>query len=82
MTYPIILPDGFFPFDKIWCDSLDIDTNDDPKLYNWHYFKGIREKKKKNGFVVYRSSVRWAADMNTRAEGLKKNILYILGKQN
>lgn len=36
---------------------------------------------KENGFVVYHSSVSWAADVNKRAEDLKKNILKILEKE-
>jgi triacylglycerol lipase len=37
---------------------------------------------KENGFTVYHSSVSWAADVNTRAEDLKKNILKTLEKEN
>jgi triacylglycerol lipase len=82
MTFPIILAHGVCRFDKVWCDSLNIDNNDDPKLDNLHYFKGIRTMLKESGFVVYHSSVSWAADVNTRAEDLRKNILKILEKQN
>jgi triacylglycerol lipase len=82
VTFPIVLAHGVCRFDKVWSDSLGVDNNDDPKLDNIHYFKGIRTMLKKNGFTVYHSSVRWAADVNTRAEDLKKNILKILEKEN
>ena len=36
---------------------------------------------KENGFVVYHSSVSWAADVNTRAEDLKENVLSVLKKE-
>ena len=78
MTYPLILAHGVCRFDKVWCDSMNIDNNDDPKLDNLHYFKGIRTILKKNGFVVYHSSVSWAANVNTRAEDLKSNVLAVL----
>ena len=78
MAFPIILAHGVCRFDKVWCDSLDIDNNDDPKLDNMHYFKGVRTMLKQNGFTAYHSSVSWAADVNTRAEDLRKNILKIL----
>jgi len=81
MTFPIILAHGVCRFDKVWSDSLNIDNNDDPKLDNIHYFKGIRTMLKENGFIVYHSSVSWAADVNTRAEDLRKNILKILEKE-
>ena len=81
MTYPIILAHGVCRFDKVWCDSLNIDNNDDPKLDNLHYFKGVRTLLKENGFVVYHSSVSWAADVNTRAEDLKGNVLAVLKKE-
>jgi triacylglycerol esterase/lipase EstA (alpha/beta hydrolase family) len=35
----------------------------------------------KNDFIVYHSSVSWAADVNTRASDLRKNILDILKKE-
>ena len=82
MTFPIILAHGVCRFDKVWSDSLNIDNNDDAKLDNLHYFKGIRTMLKENEFVVYHSSVSWASDVDTRAEDLKKNVLDILKKEN
>ena len=82
MTFPIILAHGVCRFDKVWSDSLNIDNNDDAKLDNLHYFKGIRTMLKENGFVVYHSSVSWASNVDTRAEDLKKNVLDILKKEN
>ena len=78
MTFPIILAHGVCRFDKIWCDTLNIHNNDDPKLDNLHYFKGIRTMLKKEGFTVFHSNVSWAADVDTRAGDLKGNILKIL----
>jgi triacylglycerol lipase len=60
---------------------LNIDNNDNPELDNLHYFKGVRTMLKANGFVVYHSSVSWAADVNTRAEDLKENVLGVLKKE-
>ena len=82
MTFPIILAHGVCRFDKVWSDSLNIDNNDDAKLDNLHYFKGIRTMLKENGFVVYHSRVSWASDVDTRAENMKKNVLDILKKEN
>jgi triacylglycerol lipase len=61
---------------------MNVDNNDKPEVDNWHYFKGIRTMLQKNGFVVYHSSVSWAADVNKRAEDLKSNITKILEKEN
>lgn len=82
MTYPIILAHGVCRFDKVWSDSLKLDNNDDPKLDNLHYFKGVRSMLKENGFVVYHSSVSWAAEVSTRAEDLRENVLDVLKKEN
>ena len=82
MTFPIILAHGVCRFDKAWADSLNIHNNDDPNLDNLHYFKGIRTLLKENGFVVYHSNVSWAADVNTRAEDLRENVLGVLKKEN
>ena len=81
MTFPIILAHGVCRFDQVWSNSLNIDNTDDSKLDNLHYFKGIRMMLKENGFVVYHSSVSWAADVNTRAQDLKEDILSILNKE-
>lgn len=82
MAFPIILAHGVCRFDKIWSDSLKLDNNDDPKLDNLHYFKGVRSMLKDNGFLVYHSSVSWAADVNTRADDLKENVLDVLKREN
>ena len=78
MTFPIILAHGVCRFDKIWCDSLEINNSDDPKLDNLHYFKGVRTMLKHNGFDSYHSSVSWAADVDTRANDLKENVEEVL----
>ncbi len=44
----------------------------------FHYFRGIASFLRKHGFEVYHSSVSFAADVETRAEELKKEILRIL----
>jgi hypothetical protein len=36
MTFPIVLAHEVCRFDKVWCDSLNIDNNDDPKLDNMY----------------------------------------------
>jgi triacylglycerol lipase len=61
---------------------MSVDNNDKPEVDDWHYFKGIRTMLKRNGFVAYHSSVSWAADVDTRAEDLRKNISNILEKEN
>jgi len=81
MTYPIVLAHGVCRFDKIWSDALDIDNNNDPKLDNLHYFKGLRTKLINHGFSVYHSNVSWAAGVETRADQLRSNILQILEKE-
>lgn len=82
MTFPIVLAHGVCRFDKVWSDILKIHNTDDPKLDNLHYFKGIRTMLMDNDFVVYHSNVSWAADVDTRAEDLRKNITDILQTQN
>ena len=82
MAYPIVLAHGVCRFDKVWGDALDIDNSDDEGHDNLHYFKGIRTMLKKNGFTVYHSNVSWAADVDTRAEDLRKNLVEILEKEN
>ena len=57
--------------------SLSIDNSDDPKLDKRLNFKGVRTMLKQNGFTVYHSSVNWSANINTRAEDLRKDI-YLL----
>jgi hypothetical protein len=61
---------------------MSVDNNDNPEVDDWHYFKGIRTMLKRNGFVVCHSSVSWAADVDTRAEDLRKNISNILEREN
>jgi triacylglycerol lipase len=81
MTFPIILAHGVCRFDKIWCDSLEINNTDDPKLDNLHYFKGIRTMLQRSGLVAYHSNVSWAADVDTRAQDLKENVVDVLQKE-
>jgi triacylglycerol lipase len=81
MTYPIVLAHGVCRFDKIWSDALEIDNNNDPKIDNLHYFKGLRTKLINHGFIVYHSNVGWAAGVETRADQLRDNILQIIEKE-
>ena len=81
MTYPIVLAHGVCRFDKIWTDALELDNNNDPKLDQLHYFKGIRTELMKHGFTVYHSNVGWGAGVETRARELKDNVIQILEKE-
>jgi triacylglycerol lipase len=78
MTYPIVLAHGVCRFDFFWGDFLSTDNNDDPKIDLLHYFKGVRTMFMSKGFAAFHSKVSWAADVNTRAEDLKRNILAVL----
>lgn len=78
MTYPIVLVHGVCRFDVLLNDALNLDNNDDPELDNLHYFKGIRTMLKQKGYIVYHSSVAWAAGVEKRANELKENLLKIL----
>ena len=80
MTYPIILAHGVCRFDILWSDAFQIDNSDDPKLDKRHYFKGIRTMLERKGYAAYHSKVSWAADVDTRAEDLRRNVRKILGK--
>ena len=75
MPYPIVLAHGVCRFDLLWSDSLNLDNNDDPTLDRLHYFKGIRTMLKAKGYSVYHSNVSWAANVDTRAEDLRRNVL-------
>lgn len=46
----------------------------------FHYFKGIASHLKKYHFEVYHTSVSFAADVDTRAKDLKREIIKILEK--
>ncbi|MCB0265163.1 MAG: alpha/beta fold hydrolase [Calditrichaeota bacterium] len=46
----------------------------------FHYFRGIASYLRKHDFEVYHTSVSFAADVETRAEDLKKEILKIIEK--
>ena len=81
MNYPIVLAHGVCRFDKVWSEALELDNNDDPKLDQLHYFKGLRTELMKHGFTVYHSNVSWAADVETRASELKENVIKILEKE-
>jgi triacylglycerol lipase len=65
----------------VWSEALELDNNDDPKLDQLHYFKGLRTNLMKYGFTVYHSSVSWAAGVETRASELKNNVIKILEKE-
>ena len=80
MTFPIVLAHGVCRFDRLWNETLKTDNNDDPKLDNLHYFKGVRTALQQRGFSVYHAKVSWAADVDTRAKDLKRNILEILAE--
>ena len=82
MTFPIILAHGVCRFDRIWSGALNVNNNDDEARDILHYFKGVRTMLMKKGFIVYHSNVNWAADVNTRADNLRENILLILKKEN
>ncbi len=82
MAFPIVLAHGVCRFDKIWSKALRTDNVNDERLDNLHYFKGIRTMLAKNGFSVYHSNVSWAADVNTRAEDLRKTLRTIIAKEN
>lgn len=78
MSYPIVLAHGVCRFDRAWSDSPGIGSNNDPKLDQLHYFKGLRTELMTHGFTVYHSNVSWAASVETRAKQLKDNIIKIL----
>ena len=79
MSYPIVFAHGVCHFDKVWSDAVKL--NNDPKLDQLHYFKGLRTKLMKHGFTVYHSNVSWAAGVETRASELKDNVIKILEKE-
>lgn len=78
MSYPIILAHGVCRFDFLWKDTVNTDNSDDPDIDTLHYFKGIRTTLTKKGFDVYHSNVAWGANVDTRANDLKKNVLKAL----
>ena len=80
MAYPIVLCHGVCRFDILWNQLLRVDDSDDPRIDRLHYFKGIRTMLKGRGYKVYHSRVAWAADVNTRANDLKQNVLRILNE--
>ena len=82
MTYPIVLAHGVCRFDILWNESLDVDNNDDPKIDLLNYFRGIRTMLMQKGFTAFHSKVAWAADVDSRAADLKKEVLKILAQSN
>ncbi|HUL36472.1 MAG TPA: hypothetical protein VLW47_02210 [Thermodesulfobacteriota bacterium] len=78
MTFPIILAHGVCRFDKLTNHILKLDNNDDPKLDQLHYFRGLRTMLKANGFCVYHSNVGWAAGVEVRAQDLNNYINAVL----
>lgn len=81
MSYPVVLAHGVCRFDKVWSDALVLDNNDDPKLDQLRYFKGLRTALIKKGFTVYHSNVSWAVGVETRASELKDDVIKILEKE-
>lgn len=82
MTYPIVLAHGVCRFDILWNESLDADNNNDPKIDNLHYFKGIRTMLMEKGYSVFHSNVGWATEVDSRAVDLRKNLLKLLAHTN
>ena len=80
MLYPIVLAHGVCRFDVLWNRLLRVDDSDDPRIDNMHYFKGIRTTLKAKGYAAYHSRVAWAADVNTRAGDLNRNVRRILAE--
>lgn len=78
MPYPIILAHGVCRFDAVWNHILKADNQDNPRIDNLHYFKGIRTMLNKRGHRAFHSRVSWAAPVGKRAEELKRNIIDIL----
>ena len=76
--YPIVLAHGVCRFDVFWCDALHTDNSKDPALDGLHYFKGIRTMLEGHGYRAYHSRVPWGAEVNERAEELRKNVLRVL----
>jgi triacylglycerol lipase len=79
-NYPIILAHGITRPDYL-VDVLvkKLHLDDFSQAYDkLHYFKGIASYLKQHGFEVYRTSVSFAADVETRAQDLVKEIQKIL----
>jgi len=80
--YPIVLAHGIarpdFLIDSV-VRSLNLSLYDFGLISDrFHYFRGIASYLRKNGFCVYHSNVSFAADVETRAGDLKREILRIL----
>jgi len=80
MPYPIILAHGITRPDYL-IDFIARKLNlwDFSHVYDkFHYFKGIASYLKPHGFEVYHTSVSFAADVETRAKDLTKEVQKIL----
>jgi len=80
MSYPIILAHGITRPDYL-IDFIvrKLNLNDYSHVYDkFHYFKGIASYLKQHGFEVYHTSVSFAADVETRAKDLTKEVQKIL----
>jgi triacylglycerol esterase/lipase EstA (alpha/beta hydrolase family) len=82
--YPFILAHGLARpdhlIDSIF-NSLSLSIYDLSFVSDrFHYFKGIASFLKKHGIEVYHSRVSFAADVDTRAEDLKNEVIRILDK--
>lgn len=78
MTFPIVLLHDVCRFDVLWKGILRSDNNDDPRIDNYHYFRGVRTMLQRHGFQVWHSCVPWAASVEIRAKALNRNIRTIL----
>ncbi|NUO82444.1 alpha/beta fold hydrolase [candidate division KSB1 bacterium] len=80
--YPLILAHGIFRPDYL-VDSLFRKLNLSWSEFShlgdrFHYFKGIASFLKQHGFEVYNTSVSFAAEVETRAEDLRRELSKIL----
>ncbi len=79
-NHPIILAHGITRPDYL-IDFVvrKLNLNDFSHVYDkFHYFKGIASYLKQHGFEVYHTSVSFAADVETRARDLAREIRKIL----
>ena len=83
--YPIILAHGIarpdFLIDSV-IRSLNLTLYDFGLISDrFHYFRGIASYLRKHGFRVWHSNVSFAADVETRAQDLKQEVLRILEQE-
>jgi hypothetical protein len=77
MSNTIVLAHGVCNFDTVWSDELELDNND-PKLEQLRFCKGLRTDLMKHAFTVYHSNVTWASGVETQAGELNDNVIKIL----